>query len=380
MECFFIGVKLDCKIELWAGIMLNIFLISNMYPSSKSPTCGIFVRNIVDALKDQGCRFPCQATIGVRESRAWKKVFNYFRFFFQVVFLAKTCEYNLIYAHYIAHSLVPLSCIRHGLKAPLILHAHGTDVFPRNILGRWIQRLVTPVIRQADLIVVPSLFLQKNVMERFGIGAEKIFISPSAGVDTRLFSSRPGEKKKEMFTIGYISRIEHGKGWDTLLDAVAILRAAGAVKFEVLVIGMGSREKELQALARKHKLQDVVRLVGMVPHGELPSWYHKMDVFVFPTQLPESLGLVGLEAMACGIPVVGSNIGALREYILDDVNGWLTEPGSPLGLAMAIQNFFTLSPRVKDSFRSAARQTAMNYESSRVGARLYKRLSQLLAS
>lgn len=66
----------------------------------------------------------------------------------------------------------------------------------------------------------------------------------------------------------------------------------------------------------------MIKYIGPIPYHSLPEIYCTLDLFIFPTCLEESLGLVGLEAMACEVPVIGSYIGGLKDYIKDKENGF----------------------------------------------------------
>lgn len=331
---------------------MKIFMISNMYPSKHNPTYGIFVKNFENSLISEGCEFPYKAIIGDRDKNLLKRTINYLYFFIKVITYYNNKDYDLIYVHYIAHSLLPFLFVRKCIHKPLVINAHGSDVFPRTTIGKLIQKIVTPIVKQADLIVVPSAFLKKNVEALFEINEKRIFVSPSAGINTELFRPVVPGKQNGIFTIGYVSRIEQGKGWDTLLNAIKILKEKGFDNYKVLVIGGGSKKGELFSMVQRNQLQDVVKLVGIVPHEELTYWYHRMDVFVFSTELPESLGLVGLEAMACGVPVIGSDIGALKDYIKDGINGQLFKPGDARQLALFVESFSELTEAKKKHCKS----------------------------
>ncbi len=119
---------------------------------------------------------------------------------------------------------------------------------------------------------------------------------------------QPASAKDDLFTVGgYVSRIDEGKGWDIYLESLKILKDRFPQKnLKGLMVGDGAQRDDMLARLREYSLEDVVEYVGLKPQGELPRYFSRMDVFVFPTIRSESLGLVGLEAMACGgVPVIG---------------------------------------------------------------------------
>ncbi len=107
-----------------------------------------------------------------------------------------------------------------------------------------------------------------------------------------------------------------------------------------------------------------VSYIGPVRQTELPAVYRSFDVFVFPTvRAAESLGLVGLEAMACGVPVIGSNTGGLTGYISHGENGFLFEPGNVKELADRIVMFCNLARSERQALSQQAIRTARSYDS-----------------
>jgi glycosyltransferase involved in cell wall biosynthesis len=337
-----------------------------MYPSKYTPFFGTFVKNFKEQLENEDIKFELAVISGKGISK-FDKIKKYFKFFRDVISSIKNDDYDLIYVHYISHSLLPLLLVKSFIKKPLVLNAHGSDVFVNNRVGDYIQKIVTPLIKKANMIVVPSEYFKDVVHDKFMINKENIFVSPSGGIDTKLF--KPKDTIKEIFTIGYVSRIDKSKGWDTLLDAINLLKEKNLV-FRVLIIGSGAEEKLLLQKIEELKLEDTVEFVGAKSHNDLVNYFNKMNIFAFTTKLFESLGLVGLEAMACGVPVVGSNIGGLPSYIKDGVNGKLFEAGNVEKLLESIEYFINLDDDTFSSYKDESLLTAKKYDSTKVGNQL----------
>lgn len=139
-----------------------------------------------------------------------------------------------------------------------------------------------------------------------------------------------------MNTIGIVSRIENGKGQDILIDAVYILKKR-VKNVKALIVGEGDDSK-LKARIEKLDLNNNIELLGF--QKDLKKYFSKMDVFVFPTYWPlEGFGLVLLEAMKAGIPIVTTNFGPVPE-IVNDV-AILVKPKDEKSLAEAIHNVLT---------------------------------------
>ena len=354
---------------------MRIFLISNMYPSKTYPFYGIFVQNFENQLTDKDIN-STKVVIEGRGISKIDKIKKYIKFFTNTYKALKKNNYDLIYVHYVGHSLLPLLLFKHLISKPLVVNAHGSDIFTNSKIGQLIQKLVTPIIKKAQMIVVPSEYFCKVVEDKFSIQEQNIFVSPSGGIDTNLFKPLDIEKK-DIFTIGYVSRIDEGKGWDVLLDAVYLLKQK-QLKFKVLLIGSGSQSEQMFQKIKVLDLSDVVDCLGVKPHEELPHYFNQMDVFVFPTELPESLGLVGIEAMACGVPVIGSDVGALPGYIKPGINGELFTPGDAKELADKIQGFILMNSKKLLLYRQASSETARAFDTANVYRDIYFRLGELI--
>lgn len=355
---------------------MKILLISNMYPTKSQPSYGIFVKNFEDNLLLEGFSFH-KAVISGRGQNSVEKLKKYLKFFIDTFNALRNEHFELIYVHYIGHSLLPILFLQKYVKKPLVINAHGSDVFFASKLGAIIQKLILPVIKKSDLIVVPSSYFANVVRREFDLENERIFVSPSAGIDVSLFKPFELVNSNQVFTIGYVSRLDEGKGWDTLLDSVHLLAAENVKKFKLLMIGGGSQKDLMVKKIDELHLKNHIEYLGPKPHNELVNYYNKMDLFVFPTRMAESLGLVGLEAMASGVPVIGSNIGGLKGYIKSGINGELFEPSNSADLAKKIQKFMEFDEKKMRAYKINAINTAKMYDSKIVARKLVGRLRNL---
>jgi glycosyltransferase involved in cell wall biosynthesis len=123
---------------------------------------------------------------------------------------------------------------------------------------------------------------------------------------------------------------EHKGGVAILLEAVARLADPKPI---LVLVGGGDRVQAYVARAERLGLSDVVRFVGWVPHSDLPGYLAAADIVVQPSQQIEQFGMVAIEAMACGTPVVVSNLPGVRQVVRDAGGGLLARPGDPDDLA-----------------------------------------------
>ena len=144
----------------------------------------------------------------------------------------------------------------------------------------------------------------------------QIEVMPQMGVDTELFAPAE-EKKSDTVNIGFLGRIAPEKGLDILFDAVSQLKEN--LDFQVTVCGSGNSEAELRQQAEKQQISDRIIWRGAVPHELAPVELSKFDVLVLPSRSiatwKEQFGHVIIEAMAMGIPVIGSSCGEIPHVI-----------------------------------------------------------------
>ncbi len=359
--------------------MVKIFLVSNMYPTAEYPTYGIFVKNFEENMVREGHLVAPRAVIEGQLSSLREKICGYLRFYGQTINYGLKNDYDLIYVHYILHSIIPLIFISPFVKKPMVLNAHGSDISPKSRFLTIVQKMMGRFLRRATLVVVPSDYYRQVVAERLKIKPSRIFVSPSGGIDIELMRPQALPEEDDRFTVGYVSRIDQGKGWDVYLEALRTLKDSfPGNNLRGLMVGDGAQRDKMLAMLKEYSLEDVVEYVGLKPQGELPHYFGRMDIFVFPTMIIESLGLVGLEAMACGVPVIGSRIGGLQGYIDEDVNGYLFPPGDVSALATRIKDFSELAPEKKKEMSVNARSTALRYDRNKVSRDLAARIMTLL--
>jgi len=171
----------------------------------------------------------------------------------------------------------------------------------------------------ADAIIVTSENDRKYIVKRYRVNPRKVFVIPN-WVDTNLFKPLPGVVK-ERGRIVFVGRLEHQKNLLALIDAVKNIP-----NVKLYIIGDGSLRKVIEDKIRRENIGNVI-LLGTVPHDKLPWELNKSEIFILPS-LWEGHPKALLEAMACGLPVIGSNVEGIRELIVDGYNGLLCEPNS----------------------------------------------------
>jgi len=359
---------------------MKIFLLSNMYPSSKNPSYGIFVKNVVDSLEKSGVEFSKISVIRGKSSGFLQKLRKYLFYYGGIFTHYFSGNFDLIYVHFLSHNTPILYLLFKffGKKKKLVINVHGSDVIKSR--GKKIDRYNKKILKVSDKIIVPSVYFKNLMLAQYPEVPEKLYyISPSGGIDPKLFypvKTLPTHTAKPV--LGFVSRIDNGKGWDIFLDALAILQSEN-FDFKAKIAGQGAHENLLKQKITDLHLQEKVDFLGVIDQKDLADLYQSFDLFVFPTMREaESLGLVGLEAMACGIPVIGSHISGVKTYLIDEVNGFFFPPGNADILAEKVKKYFNLSEDQKIKMKEQALQTAQSYDKEKVMKNLKNTLVELI--
>jgi glycosyltransferase involved in cell wall biosynthesis/O-antigen/teichoic acid export membrane protein len=161
----------------------------------------------------------------------------------------------------------------------------------------------------------------------------------------------------------FVGSIIPRKGWSCLIEAARILRNRGFDSFSLIFVGTGEQEKDLQAQVCSYELDPLVYAVGQVAYENLGAYYRASDVFVFPTY-EDTWGLVLLEAMSFGKPVLCSKFAGSREMVRHGVNGFLFDPYAPDELAAYMAQFIR-DPRLAWEFGKCSLESIRPYTPAR---------------
>lgn len=288
------------------------------------------------------------------------------------------CTYDLVHSHYWLSGWVGQALkARWAVPHVIMFHTLGeaknraliTEREPAyRIAG---ERLVA---QGADRIICASQGEREALVSLYGAAPERVSVIP-CGVDPERF--RPLGRARARRELGlppeepivlYVGRIEPLKGIDILFQAAAQLEG----RFRLLVVGGDEQDAErkarLRTMARELGISPRVTLLDAVPHERLPLYYSAADVCVVPS-FYESFGLVALEAMACGVPVVASRVGGLQETVRDGQTGYLVPWRCPEPFAERLELLLGNQP-LRRRLGRMAREAVERFRWSEVAARV----------
>ncbi len=182
---------------------------------------------------------------------------------------------------------------------------------------------------QCDLVFAPTPSI-KEYLEEHGTNTE-VEVIPT-GLSGKEFEFNKGKVKEirkkyltgKKYLFCTVSRLEKEKNIEFILDGLKLLKEKRGDCFRILVIGDGSLKGELNTRVTELGLTDNVIFCGLIPHEELPDYYHACDLFLFASQ-SETQGIVLLEAMAAGLPVISVRGSGVSDVVNDGRNGFMTD-------------------------------------------------------
>lgn len=248
------------------------------------------------------------------------------------------------------------------LGLPCLVHAYVDACAPRHPgeLWHWFNFSTESIRALAGVgrILTLSRYVRARLIDS-GIQEDRVRVVPP-GIEIQ--DSTPCSN--ESSTILFVGRLIKAKGLHVLLEALTVLRTP----FKAVVVGDGPLLQYYRDLTVKLGLQEYVRFRGWMDPFKLRMLYQECAVVVVPSLWPEPFGMVGLEAMAHGRPVVAFNVGGVGDWLEDGVNGTLVERGAIAALAVAIERLLT-DPHLRIRLGAGGRERVREQFSRAVSTR-----------
>lgn len=311
---------------------------------------------------------------------------------------AEGLEYDLLFSHYWLSGEV--ACLLRPRLAAAWAHiAHTLGVVKNAHLAIGDRpepalriRVEGEIAQQADLLVASTADESRELVDSYHADPSRVVVV-APGVDLVTFHPIDRELARREIGAGpgplllFVGRLERLKGVDIAIRALAELgRRPGSAHRDVrlLVLGDDARAQgegdlgekaRLESIARDEGVRDRVEFIGSVAHHELPFFYAAADACLMPSY-NESFGLVGLEAQACGCPVVGSGVSGIRSVVRDEVTGFLVDGAEPSAYADRIARLLD-EPELARQMGRRGQLLAQRFSWNRTADRLVDLFSEL---
>jgi len=305
---------------------------------------------------------------------------------------SKGISYDLIHSHYWMSGMAALA-LKQKWGIPVINMFHTLGVMKNRVAqsdeeieGEY--RIIgeQEVLNKADRIVAATTAEYAQLMWLYNVDVNKVTIIPP-GVDVGKFYPIPRDEAREYIGIPpcermllFVGRLEPLKGLDVLIEAIGKMQQNGTLienPFCLAIIGgesEGSTEqannemKRIKSLSEQYGLKDLVTFLGKQSQDSLPYYYSAAEAVVVPSQY-ESFGMVALEAMACGRPVVASQIGGLAYLVQDGVTGFTVPVDDPNELANRLTSLLQDSD-LRERMGKQAVQVAQDYAWDKIATKM----------
>ena len=311
----------------------------------------------------------------------------------------KVLQYDLIHSHYWM-SGVAATELKKTWQTPII-HMYHTLALMKNRIARSENEIEgeyrvdgeKAVLQAADRIVAATPAERAQLQFLYRAPTRKIAIIPP-GVDTAHFYPIPADEAKEVVGVPkddclilFVGRIEPLKGIEVLLRALAHQHNnnhLSACPQSLAIIGgdpngqdMNTEMNRLQALCDELGIGDIVLFLGKRSQSSLPYYYSAAEVMVVPSHY-ESFGMVALEAMACGTPVVASQVGGLAFLVEDGVTGYVVPDDDPVALSERLLSLMNHSELRRKMSANGVEQ-ARKYAWEKIAAKMHALYQEVMA-
>lgn len=351
----------------------KLLVITTMYPSKKTPSFGIFIKNQVEALKKHDLKIDVLA-IKNQKMDPFNVYLKYFlwliRFNFILIFKAE--YYEIVHAHYVFPSGWLGQIIKHMYGTRLIVTAHGGDLDKMPKKQPRIKTQIKHILADADQVIAVGETLKQELNNNYKVEHNKLTVL-NMGVNRQTFKpgNKPDARKKlklpsDKALILFVGNLIKAKGLEELVMACELVSEHEQVQCHL--VGANKEPTFLTQLLSSTTI-DLYRHEA-TSQQEVAYWLRAADMLILPSHI-EGFGLVALEAMACHTPVIGTNVGGLG-YLLADEAGLTVPSHDPEALAQAINQLIQNQP-LREKLIKNGEEKANNFDQEKV----IKKLIQL---
>lgn len=341
---------------------LRILCLSNMYPGPGDPDYGAFVESMCDAIERAGHHVE-RVVIDTRAHGALRTPAKYTRLAAHAA--ARTRRADVIYAHYLFPTGAIAAASGRLLSRPWVITAHGRDV--RNLENPRLRALTARAVQGAAAIIAVSEYLAGE-LRASGLPLPPLHVA-NMGVDLERF--RPSDRGVARARLGLgpgplvlaVGGLTERKNPLRLLQAFHRLRITHPDAM-LAFVGDGPLAGAIRAGATRYGIADGLLLPGALPNPLVADWMSASDVLALPS-LVEPLGIVALEALASGRPVVATRVGGAAEVL--GIGGVTVDPLDPDAIAHGLARLLDAPPS-SAMCRAAAEAHGIDRQAARIAS------------
>lgn len=237
-------------------------------------------------------------------------------------------KFDLIHCHFVWSSGYVGMKLKEEYKAPLVITGHGYDIYKLPFTSESWKNQVEKILNSADVVTTVSEY-NRDFVDKLDVDMSKVRVIGN-GFSSELFYPQDKTKLRQKLCVDSDSKVcvsvgnlKEIKGQDILIKAIKVIVDKGE-DVQCFIVGDGAQYKALKKLVSKLELQNNVFLLGVKPHYEVKDYIGMADIFVIPSR-QESASVVLLEALACGVGVVGTRVGIVPEVLDNNLYGYIAE-------------------------------------------------------
>jgi glycosyltransferase involved in cell wall biosynthesis len=248
----------------------------------------------------------------------------------QIKKIIKDFQTDLIISTWLNPYGVYSKYIRTKLKIIYFAIAEGSDVLIYSFKFSGWEKIEKTINENCDLVIAVSSMMKSKMQQKTKLNNIKIIRN---GYDGELFfnDGKNNSKKEETINLMHVGNFYFVKGQDLLIKAILKIK----IPIKLTLIGVGPELEKCRQYVQNQNIQEKVQFLGQINHDRIADLLRNNDIYCQPSR-SEGLPSAPLEAMACGLPVVATNVGGMNEIIESGFNGYLCEPESPEDIAEKI--------------------------------------------
>lgn len=338
---------------------MKVFLIARGFPTARSPQWGCFERDQAEALVSVGNEVVV-LSVDTRFRLFWRKLgischtakgihyVNCFLMPSRVVSLLgkrfcqkveqwqlrKVYEYaskrfgrpDILYSHYLFVTANAVQ-LKQRYGVPLVAIEHWSELAKKNLPESMIQS-IRKIYTKLDRLITVSPALQQNIIKQIGQSSEVVY--NVVGSEFQYIEKQRHRSRVQYVTVGTLN---NRKRFDVMLDSLSLLNGVDG-NWELVLIGEGEERARLEAQVHRLGLDGQVSFLGQQTKSEIVKQFQGSDVFLLSSQM-ETFGVVCIEAMACGLPIVATTCGG-PEFIVQEADGLLCPINDPNAFFQAL--------------------------------------------